>query len=403
VNPLKTEIVKTQQICRFLVAIIFLATVVMPPAAQAGLPFKWPTAASDKAKQKKQQKTPDADDSDNSKDQAAPAKSDQPADSSASTTAAPPTKTGPYSPEAVKHYNRAVELHQSGFLNQAIDEYKEALASDPRIEQAWSNLGGIYAAQRNYTKAIDALQKALDIKPDRPTTLNALATVLYARGKIEDAKQKWSQAVQIEPNFAAAYYNMGNALESEKRPGEAISSYAKAIEVNPAMADAYYRIGALYFKQKHYAQSQILLNKAVKIAPTGDFVKEAKKDLASISTDLSSESHSSAGNRDLVNRDVKMNVVAPQSATEPEAPKAAAKNPDSAAAPKAAQTPIPTADESAASPGGDEDTSGKKHKSKHKSKDHTHMFITQPPDGTVSSTTSNNGSTDQDLQEKPAQ
>ncbi len=401
-NPFQTEIVKTQYICRFLVAIVIVATAVMPPAAQAGLPFKWPTAASDKAKQKKQQPDDSDADSDSAKNQAAPAKSDQPADSTTPTTAAPPAKTGPYSPDAVKHYNRAVELHQSGFLNQAIDEYKEALASDPRIEQAWSNLGGIYAAQRNYTKAIDALQKALDIKPDRPTTLNALATVLYARGKIEDAKQKWSQAVQIDPNFAAAYYNMGNALESEKKPGEAISSYAKAIEVNPGMADAYYRIGALFFKEKHYAQSQTLLNKAVKIAPTGDFVKEAKKELATIGTDLSSESHSGAVNRDLVNRDVKMNIVAPVSAPGPEAAQAATKDSDSATAPNAAQTAA-SKDESNSSASGDDDSGAKKHKSKHKSKDHTHMFITQPPDTTVSNTTATNGTTDQDLQEKPPQ
>src|SRR5271155_5736421 len=55
-------------------------------------------------------------------------------------------KKSSYSEAAIKHYNRGVELHGQGFLNQAIQEYRQALESDSRMEESWSNLGGIYAA-----------------------------------------------------------------------------------------------------------------------------------------------------------------------------------------------------------------------------------------------------------------
>ncbi len=212
----------------------------------------------------------------------------------------------PYSEEAVKHYNRGVELHQSGFLNQAIAEYRAAIEADDRMEEAWSNLGNIYAAQKSFTKSSEALQKALSLKPDRPTTLNVYGTVLYARGKVEEAKEKWRQAIKIDPKFASAYHNLGNALEYEHKTGEAIANYVKAMEVNPNMADAYYRIGNIYYKEGQLGQAETLLKKGVALEPDAEWVRDAKKSLTYIQSAFASEPRP---------RDVKMNVIGPPTAS----------------------------------------------------------------------------------------
>jgi tetratricopeptide (TPR) repeat protein len=93
-----------------------------------------------------------------------------------------PKKKG-YADEAVKHYNRGVEFHQNGSLNQAVQEYKAAIEADGRLAEAYSNLGAVYLAQKSYAKAAEAFNKALALKPDRPTTLNGLGNALYARGQ----------------------------------------------------------------------------------------------------------------------------------------------------------------------------------------------------------------------------
>ncbi len=220
----------------------------------------------------------------------------------AATTAAAPAST-PYAEEAFKHYNRGVELQQAGFLNQAIGEYKAAIDADARLEEAWSNLGGVYAAQRSYPKAMEAFEKALSMKPDRPTTLNGYGTVLYARGKISEAKEKWKQAVNIEPGFGSAYYNMANALEGEKDTAGALSNYYLAIQANPNMADAYYRMGVIYMKEHHLAPAKLLLNKATELSPDAEFAREAKKQSTTIETQLSSDVSDK--------QDVQMNIIVP--------------------------------------------------------------------------------------------
>jgi tetratricopeptide (TPR) repeat protein len=191
-------------------------------------------------------------------------------------------RTMPYADESVKHYNHGVELHQAGFLNQAIGEYKEAISADNRMEEAYSNLGIIYAAQHNYPKARESFEEALRLRPKRPTTLNGLGTVIYAQGQTEEAMKKWQEALSADPKFASAYYNMGNAYEGQKNFEQAKSCYLKAIEVMPNMADAYFRLGNILSKESHLPQAELLLSRSVELSPDGEFVREAKHSLSII-------------------------------------------------------------------------------------------------------------------------
>lgn len=209
-----------------------------------------------------------------------------------------------YAEDAVKHYNRGVEFHQNGSLNQAIQEYKAAIVADGRLAEAYSNLGAVYLAQKSYDKAAEAFNKALALKPDKPTTLNGLGNALYARGKAAEAKDKWAKAVEIDPSFGSAYYNMGNALESEKDDKAALAEYMKAIEANPkvTMPDAYYRIGGILHKTKHLAQSNVFLKRSLELAPSSDFVRDAQKMLKEQETEFT---------REAANKELEMTVVQP--------------------------------------------------------------------------------------------
>lgn len=215
---------------------------------------------------------------------------------------APKTKKKQYADEAVKHYNRGVEFHQNGSLNQAIQEYKAAIEADGRLAEAYSNLGAVYLAQKSYTKAAEAFNKALALKPDKPTTLNGLGNALYARGQAAEAKDKWAKAIEIDPKFASAYYNMGNALESEKDEKAALGEYMKAIEVSPKMADAYYRIGGILHKTKHIAQANVFLKRSLELSPNAEFLRDAQKMIKEEELEFS---------RDTSSKEVEMTIVPP--------------------------------------------------------------------------------------------
>jgi len=216
-----------------------------------------------------------------------------------------PGKKKRYNAMAIKHYNRGVELHQTGFLNQAVEEYKAAIESDPTLLEAETNLGLIYSFQRSYAKAIEAFNKALELKPKDTTALNGLATVLYARGRVDEAMTKWKEAIDINPKFASAYCNMGTALENEKDFNKALDCFVKALRINPKMADAYYSIGNIYYKDKHPAQAHLFLSKAIVLSPEAEFVREAKHQLTTIDGQIAKEEPATAA-------DLRMNLIPPQ-------------------------------------------------------------------------------------------
>lgn len=215
-------------------------------------------------------------------------------------TAADPNR--PFSPDAIREYNQGVELQQQGFLNQAIQKYKSALVADDRIERAYCNLGLIYIAQRNFSKASDAFKKAIALKPNNPYSLNGMGSVFYSKGKLQDAMERWQKAVEVDPNFFSAYFNMANAWKNEKDFDKALEHYVMTIKTNPNMAEAYYEIGLIFAKQKHPAQAQTMLARALQLAPEGEFVADAKKQLSGIEGLMG---------KDDADNEVKMSIVAP--------------------------------------------------------------------------------------------
>lgn len=230
-------------------------------------------------------------------------------------------KKGAYSVEAIKHYNRGVELQQTGYLTLAIKEYLGAIEADNRIEEAYTNLGLIYLAQKSFSKAQEAFTKALELKPNTLNSLNGLGSILYARGKTEEAMEKWKKTLEIDPNFASAHFNIGVAQELGKDNTAAIQSFFQAYEAGErqgkdnnaisVMAESYYHIGSIYNKMNHQAQAQILLKQAIQMLPDAEFVRDAKKQLAAMENSFAKEN--SLAEQDT--SEVKMNVVSPPSRT----------------------------------------------------------------------------------------
>lgn len=111
-------------------------------------------------------------------------------------------------------------MHRRGFLDEAVEEYRAAVDADERLQQAWSNMGNIYAAQGHYDEAINSFKKALAIKRE-PLTLSAYASVLFSIGKTGEAVTLWQEALAVDPSFTSAAVNLAHALESSGMTAEA--------------------------------------------------------------------------------------------------------------------------------------------------------------------------------------
>jgi Flp pilus assembly protein TadD len=85
-------------------------------------------------------------------------------------------------------YQSLAKLHLSLHENEkAIEVLKKALHQSPKDAQLWSDIGLIYARERNFSEAISHMQQAVRMEPENRIYLRNLG-FLYARsGRYEEA------------------------------------------------------------------------------------------------------------------------------------------------------------------------------------------------------------------------
>jgi tetratricopeptide (TPR) repeat protein len=93
-----------------------------------------------------------------------------------------------------------------------------------------------------FKKAIEAYEKAIDIKPDEEAYHNMGIAYIMLNEKVsfEDAIKAYEKAIEINPDYDTAYYNMGIAYAKSDKFKEAIEAFKKVIEIKPDFDKAYY-------------------------------------------------------------------------------------------------------------------------------------------------------------------
>jgi Flp pilus assembly protein TadD len=185
---------------------------------------------------------------------------------------------------SLKLYNSAVRNHLSGKLPEAINDYKGALAANPSLAEAHSNLGLIYNQQHDYAGALSEFHKALAINPKDAITYNGIGAALRAEKDLLGAIKNWQTAVDIDPKLATAHYNLGTAYEIQKDYDRALEAYKDAVTNDYRLGEAYYRMG-LILQQKHRLDdAETQFKEALKVNANSEYSEDAKQRLTALKT-----------------------------------------------------------------------------------------------------------------------
>jgi tetratricopeptide (TPR) repeat protein len=110
------------------------------------------------------------------------------------------------------HINLGAALEEKNKVQDAIDQYREAVRLDPRNAKAHYDLGTIIGKQGNYDEAISHLKIAAEIDSNNPLVHNNLGLALSFSGNYELAIDHFKEALRINPNYAGAKKNLSYAL-----------------------------------------------------------------------------------------------------------------------------------------------------------------------------------------------
>ena len=158
---------------------------------------------------------------------------------------------------------------ETGYLGEAVEEFKKAVALDPKFPRAHYYLGLTYLLKDGASRLPDAEQEfklELDSHPDE-FFANYYLGIVYAMDRKWDlAIPRLKKATSIQPANADPYFYLGQAYQETGRNPEAIEMLRKSIELNPTVshndyqvANAHYRLGQSLLKmgEKEAAQKEL--------------------------------------------------------------------------------------------------------------------------------------------------
>jgi tetratricopeptide (TPR) repeat protein len=163
------------------------------------------------------------------------------------------------------HTNLGMVLQEVGRIDEAIEQYHEALRIKPDFASAHNNLGLAYLAKKNYDKAVEHLERAIHDSPEGAAPYLNLAITLDAMGRHQDAERHCREALRLQPDFAEAHSQLGIVLTRQGRFKEAMAAHSRAIQLNPAAPRPYCYMGVALAAQGRFADAITHYSEALRL------------------------------------------------------------------------------------------------------------------------------------------
>lgn len=171
------------------------------------------------------------------------------------------------SAKALSSLARAQALMQAHRINEAMDEYKKVIASEPQSAIAHERLGLAALFVNNSYLAMQELETAIRLEPDRATTHNALGLAYQSEGDPQRAQVEFDKALSLNPKDSEAAFNLGTILAATGRYGPAEIAFKRTLEINPKSAMAHNHLGTLLSLSGNYRQAMQEFQAALNLQP----------------------------------------------------------------------------------------------------------------------------------------
>ena len=134
-------------------------------------------------------------------------------------------------------------------FDQAVEAYQKAIDLRPFYADAYVGLGDARAAKGEIDPAIAAYQKALTYNAINPKVYMSLGKIYYAEKSLYyESVQAYRRAIDLDPQSVEARMGLGEVYEDKGLYKEAVEEYRKVIELDDKNTGALYNLALVYEK-----------------------------------------------------------------------------------------------------------------------------------------------------------
>jgi len=148
--------------------------------------------------------------------------------------------------EAWQYFQQAYESQMKGELEEAARLYKHSIELHPTAE-AYTFLGWTYSFMGRLDDAIEECRRAIATDPDFGNAYNDIGAYLIEKGQFDEAIPWFEKAMKAKRYESPAFphLNLGRVYERKGEWTQAIESYKRALALNPNYALAKRALGRL--------------------------------------------------------------------------------------------------------------------------------------------------------------
>lgn len=119
----------------------------------------------------------------------------------------------------------------------------------------------------NQEEAIREFKNALAFDPQNVTARSYLGKIYQSQGKMEEAIKELTRVVQIDRTSVDAHNDLGNAYLQDEQYDAAEAEFKLAARLDPTDAVADYTLGILYTQTNRFKEAETQFNKAARLLP----------------------------------------------------------------------------------------------------------------------------------------
>jgi len=181
--------------------------------------------------------------------------------------------------EAVRFFDLALELNPSHEEARRSRELclrvkRKETGQDDRSAQYYEH-GYSYFLQKDYDKALDALDKAILANPSHSGAYALRASIYASWGQYDKAISDCLRTKELDPNEFLAYLNLGIIYMKRGDFDKSVDELTKAIKLRPDFAGSYKYRGLVYREIGEFDLALADLRSALKLDPNDREVQAA--------------------------------------------------------------------------------------------------------------------------------
>ncbi len=113
---------------------------------------------------------------------------------------------------------------------------ERVVKAGPALLEPQALLASVYSRQRNYSAAVTAFQKVIELDPKRTNAYRDLGEIYFRMQKWQECVDTLEKAAALDATNAQALFTIGNAYDEQRNFAKAAEAYERFLKLNPENA-----------------------------------------------------------------------------------------------------------------------------------------------------------------------